>query len=272
MFREGQGAMARKEYPFACAKFAASLQLEPGIGTRLWLADCYEKQGLLASAWRVFREAAAAAAEAKDTRAQVASSRAAQLEPKLARIVLRVPSPAPKDLEIRIDGVKIASAQWSVPQFVDRGRHEIRASGGFERVLDVTEDGRAYEIVVGEPPPAATPSTEAKPSPAWSIAGWSLVAGGAVGIGLGSYFGLHAKSRYDEAAPHCPSTCDSVGYETRNEAFRWAAGSTVAFVAGGAFAVAGVTLLVLSPSSPKKTGSYSLQFAGSTVLFQGVFQ
>jgi len=265
LFREGQEAMANKDYAGACAKFAASLQLEPGIGTRLWLADCYEQQGRLATAWRVFREAAAAATEAKDSRATVAESRAAKLEPKLARIVVRVIAP-PKNFELRLDGVRV---QWSAPLFVDRGRHEIRASSGFERVIDVDADGKSFDVTIDLTP--KSPPVEPRISPAWSIAGWSLVAGGALGLGVGGYLGLRAKSQYDDAASHCPSTCDTEGYDARNSAIRTANASTIFFVAGGALAVAGVTVLVIAPRPHRETATVSLQIAPSSLSLTGSF-
>lgn len=256
LFEEAQQAMAAKDYATACSKFAASLRLEPGIGTRLWLADCYEQSGRLASAWRVFREAAAAAVEAKDTRADVAASRAAKLEPKLARIVLRITHPPPS-LEVRLDGVKLADP--SVAQFVDRGRHELAITGKPLRIVDVDEDGKSYPIDVAFAPPTSKPeAAEVRERTAWPIVGWSFVGVGALGVGVGGYFGLRARALYDGAADRCPSTCDSEGYDERRSAFRAANVSTALFIAGGAAAAIGVTVLVLAPSSRVRVGAASL--------------
>jgi len=265
LFREGQEAMATKDYASACAKFAASLQLEPGIGTRLWLADCYEQQGRLATAWRVFREAAAAAIEAKDSRATVAESRAAKLEPKLSKIDVRVIAP-PKDFELRLDGVRV---QWSHPLFVDRGRHELRASSGFERVIDVEADGRTYPITIDLSVKSAP--GEVQTSKAWPIAGWSMIGAGVLGVGVGGYLGLRARTQYEDAAPHCPSTCDTEGYDARNSAFRTATASTIFFVAGGALAVAGVTVLLVAPKAHRETGALTLQVGASSLSLMGSF-
>ncbi|MGZ5969375.1 MAG: hypothetical protein ACXWP4_16995 [Polyangiales bacterium] len=274
LFREGQESMAAKDYPAACAKFAASLRLQAGIGTRLWLADCYEKGGRLASAWHVFRDAAASAIEANDTRAEVASSRAAALEPKLARIVLHLGPRAP--LEIRVDGVKLPASQWSAPIFVDKGRHELHvvatATESVDRVVDVDAEGKVYDVdLVPEtkPPPAPTQ----QPSRLWPTVGWSLVAASAASIGVGAYLGLHAKSKYDDAADHCPSSCDDAGYDQRKSAFHFATGSTIAFVAGGAFLAAGITVLVVSPrSQPSSSGSLTLQVGLGSFSIGGAFR
>lgn len=266
LFREGQEAMTKKDYPTACAKFAASLQLEKGIGTRLWLADCYEQQGRLASAWRVFREAAAAAVEAKDSRSTVAESRAAKLEPRIARIVVTVTAP-PKGFELRLDGVRVDHAS---PLYVDRGRHELKTSAGDEKIVDVDADGKTFEVRFDYTPKEAPPPP--KISPAWSIAGWSMVAGGAVSLGVGGYLGVRAKSQYDDASSHCPSTCDQEGYDARKGALRTATASTVFFVAGGVLAVAGVTVLVIAPR-PKavESAGLRLQIGVGSVALAGAF-
>jgi hypothetical protein len=274
LFREGQESMTTKDYPTACAKFAASLRLQAGIGTRLWLADCYEKGGRLASAWHVFREAAAAAKEATDTRAEVASSRAAALEPKIARIVLHLGPRAP--LEVRVDGVKLPPSQWSAPIFVDKGRHELHvvatATEIIDRVVDVDADAKVYDVdFIPKTKPIEAPPPE-RPS-VWPTVGWSLVAASAVSFGVGGYLGLHAKSKYDAAADRCPSTCDDIGYDERKSAFHFATGSTIAFVAGGVFLASGVTVLIASPrAASTASGSLSLKVGLGSIGFGGAFR
>src|SRR6478672_5858918 len=83
-FAEGRTLLKQGRYAEACSKFEASQKLDPGNGTLMNLADCYEKSGRVASAWLSFREAAAAAASASQVaRASHARARAASLEPRL---------------------------------------------------------------------------------------------------------------------------------------------------------------------------------------------
>src|SRR5262249_26050543 len=47
LFKEGRAAFDKGDYPTACAKFEASLVVDPAIGTLLNLAVCEEKIGKL---------------------------------------------------------------------------------------------------------------------------------------------------------------------------------------------------------------------------------
>src|SRR4051794_10088 len=60
LFVEAKALLQAGEIARACAKLAESERLDPAAGTLLNLADCYEKNGQLASAWVTFREATTA--------------------------------------------------------------------------------------------------------------------------------------------------------------------------------------------------------------------
>ena len=73
LFDKGLAAMKQGEYAQACAFLEQSQSVERGIGTMLYLAECYEKLGRTASAWAMFREAASAAKAARIWRWKSAS-------------------------------------------------------------------------------------------------------------------------------------------------------------------------------------------------------
>ena len=89
LFDQGRALMKAKNYSEACPKLAESQRLDPGIGTQFHLADCYENQGKLASAWAAFHEVASmAAASNQPDREKAAKARAARLEPRLPRLTM----------------------------------------------------------------------------------------------------------------------------------------------------------------------------------------
>jgi hypothetical protein len=76
---------------------------------------------------------------------------------------------------------------------------------------------------------------------------------GVVGLGVGTYFGLRAKSLNDESNEpgRCDeqNECDQIGGEKRDDADSAATASTIAFIAGGVLAATGVTLFILGGSN-----------------------
>src|SRR5215470_5736089 len=91
LFDQGRTAMKEGDFAKACGLLERSQHIDPGVGTLLYLAECYEKSGRTASAWATFREAADAADRAKESvRARTGRDRAARLEPFLSRLTIQV--------------------------------------------------------------------------------------------------------------------------------------------------------------------------------------
>ena len=83
LFQEARRLAEAKRLGEACPKFLASHKLAPGVGTLLNLADCYEKNGQIASAWARFHEAIALAQRVnRADREKIARDRAEKLEPR----------------------------------------------------------------------------------------------------------------------------------------------------------------------------------------------
>jgi serine/threonine-protein kinase len=93
---------------------------------------------------------------------------------------------------------------------------------------------------------------------------------GLVSIGVGTAFGLSAKSKNDEAAGMCSGLeCTDQRAITLTDDARTAATiSTVGFVAGGALVVGGAALYLLAPTGESKTAlRVSPRFGRQAALF-----
>src|ERR1019366_7836235 len=60
-FTTGKRLLQHGNEAGACAHFAESKRLAPGVGVTLYLADCYQRLGRIASAWTEFQSAEARA-------------------------------------------------------------------------------------------------------------------------------------------------------------------------------------------------------------------
>ncbi len=153
IFEQGKLLMQSGDYRQACSKFEASQKLDEGIGTLLYLADCYEKVGRTASAWAIFKEAASlAGAQSQVTRQKMAAERARALEPRLVKLTIEAAAGNESILgfEVSNDGVSIPSAQYGAPIPVDPGSHRIQASApgkkSYAEVITVTQ-GSAHTTI-----------------------------------------------------------------------------------------------------------------------------
>jgi serine/threonine-protein kinase len=282
LFDAARALMEQGKYAEACAKFEESQNIDPGIGTLLYLGDCYEKSGRLASAWATFREGASRAqASGQADRARAGEERAKALAPRLANLVLNV---APENVaiegfELRRAGLVVESSLFDVAVPVDPGDYEIRASApGHETwttQVRIDKEGsttripvpvlvRSSAAVEGPTAPPTPIPTPPSPPPGPPVAEApvddgstqrtiGLIIGGAglVGVGIGAVFGLRAISKNDEAEELCSgSSCsDPEGVALTDEARDAATISNIAFGLGAAALVGGVALYFTAPSA-----------------------
>lgn len=182
LFKEGQALMERGDYRAACPKFEESLRIQRGIGTLYNLAECYEKLGRTASAWRGFREVQAASeAEGRTDRGMAARERVEKLEPTLVKLRIEVPKnlASVKGLEIRRGESTVSRDEWGVALPVDPGTYRVRASlpGKVDWSATFNAERPGGVVVVRVPElPAARSKAEA------------FVEAGAVGAAAGSSY------------------------------------------------------------------------------------
>lgn len=305
LFQAGRDLMNAGNYKEACEKFEGSQKLDAGLGTLLFLADCYEKANRLASAWATFREAESIAMGRGDqSRAQVAKQRYATLEPRLSKLWIKVADGNDPATQVKRDGEPIPRESWGVALPTDAGDHLLEASAPgrkpWSKTVAVTGEAAniAVEIPLLEPEPvkaasapavaptaaATAPPPEPKPSSSHALRTTSYVVGGVgiLGLGFGTYFSVRASSKNDESLKHCPDSanlCDEEGVKLRNDALKYAHLATGFMIGGGVLTAGGIVLYLIAPSdSPSKTGSRNTlrlsggpTFDGGQVSLRGTF-
>ncbi len=284
LFNEGQRLMQAARYADACPKLADSQRLDPGIGTALYLGDCYEKINKLASAWGSFREAVSLAERSNDKRAPVAKRHADRLESSLSRLTLKVASDVPADVRIERNGKPIAAGEVGLAIPMDGGACTITADvPGRERwtsTVTIPDRDSSVQVIVHAgiipgktPTPAPTPTPTAIPTPdptptptptpdepqqssgsGMRISGIIVGGAGLVAVGSGAGLAVAAKGTFDGS--NGPGKCDATtsfctpqGLSARSDAHTQADIATVLFI-GGAVLVAGGTVMFLA--APKK--------------------
>jgi hypothetical protein len=285
LFDQGKALMAAGKAAQACPKFEESQRLDPGSGTLINLALCYEQTKRIASAWSTYRDAAAAArASGNAERERGARDRAAALAPKVSKLVLDVPDDARvPGLHIRRDGADVGDAQWGVPIPADDGSHSVSATApGFrdwQTTVEVSAGGTTATVAI--PKLEAAPGAEAEPTlgsaphaapdvsapPQGGEQGSSGLGGqrigalalggvGVAGVVVGSIFGVQAMSKHEDAKKTCAGTsCTTLeGVKAGNDAHSAANVSTIALIAGGVALAGGLALWLTAPKRATQVG------------------
>jgi hypothetical protein len=269
LFDEARQLMESGKYDEACAKLEASQKLDPGVGTLLNLGDCLERTGRTASAWERFREAAAAAVESgQREREEIARLRAASIEPKLCRLIVRVPPEADlPGLALERDLVPFERALWNEPLPIDPGSHQVRATAPGRRpwsgVTDVespTCQGatEALGVPVLENAPVAPLFVEPPRTTRWGLQRELALVGGGLGlllIGTGAGLAIDAAVSYTDAKNQCEAKgCPPGAQQSAADAGRTADFATAAFVTSGALLVASGVLWFTARQRPVTIG------------------
>jgi len=294
LFNEGKRLAAAGNLAEACPKFLASYNLDPRTGTLLNLADCYEKNGQLASAWARFVEVRTLAQRANQPeRAEYARQHADALLPKLSKLTISVQHPAP-DLQVKRDGTPVAAATFGVAVPVDAGDHVVEASAPgktpWKSTAHVAADAATASIEVPaltDAPQASAPAAGAPvdvPPGADEHHGLSgrkigavvLASAGVVSIGVGSVFGVMALGKKSDSSQYCDvggnaNDCYPPGAALRHDGVVDATVSSVLIGAGAAMAIGGVLLWLWPSSSAASAPPAAISFDGRSVRLGGTF-
>jgi len=273
LFAEARALVAAGDIAKACPKFEASMRLDPALGTRLNLADCYEREGKWTSAWAAFKAAADVARGAKDDRADMAAERAHTLESRLPRLVIRV-AERPAGLVVKRDGRVVDPALFGSPVFVDPGSTRIvaMAPGRTERSVDVVAvEGKLAEVDIRL---AHSVRVVADRGRSRRRLGLGLGAGGAALAVVGLGFGIAARSAWNDAhaSGECvrtPPSCSPAGQLRVDRARHRANLANLGVGAGLGLLATGAVLYLTAPHARAFERSALVPLADDTTLGVG---
>lgn len=252
----------------ACAAYARAQAFDPLSATLLALALCHEKQGKLATSYGELGEAAAGfGKEGNKERETFARGRAKDLEPKLSYLVLEG-SENTKIETFTVDGLPVPKAAWSKPLPLDTGEHSLSfaQTGSEPSQAHVQIPAGAVKVpyrlpVLGKSKLAQSDKGEAESTP-WL--GYGLVAGGVVGAGIGTVFGISTFSARSDADKGCnvAKQCTAESLARIDDGRSSGTISTIAFVAGAVLVGAGVTLILTHKTESKPKTALMMVLTG----------
>lgn len=210
LFRDARALSRAGKHEAACSKLAESQRLDPAIGTQFRLAECYEKIGRRALAWRLFNEVAEAAKRSgRRDREEQARELADALRARVALIAIHVAAGAASaaGFQVVLDGASLPAAEWDRPIAVEPGEHVVSATAAGRAPWShaiLAREGATFAIdipVLAEAPNVVEPRVV--PPPARSGAKTIVLGAGAaltaVSLGGAIAFTLVSNARASEA-------------------------------------------------------------------------
>jgi len=272
LFKQGRALIADGNVADACTAFARSLELDPQLGTKLNVADCWAKLGRYADAYRMFEDAEKDAARTdKRGRATYAREQLTALRAKVGFVRVRVAEPSLPGLVIEIgppnSARQLAPEALAQVQIFDPGiivltaraaqRESIRVEKTLAAGDEITIDVPALPAAKRAPPSEVVELRRSR-TPLW-------ISGG-VGVALfggSAVVGLIARSSYQRA----------VQAQDRDAVHRAAVladvGTGVAIAGGVAFA-AGLVWYFVAPARPVMVAP-AVTASGTELIIEGRF-
>jgi tetratricopeptide (TPR) repeat protein len=265
-FKEAVDLFGRGEIVAACRKFEQSYAEDAAPGTLYNLAQCHEREGRIADAYREYDALASLAESAKlaDKAASV-RARASALLPRLGRVDLVHRSDAVSGISgLTIDGTPFAVDVSKKPLYLAPGAHVIgiqHADGvTVTRRIDAIAAGESRRVEMEDPAPAQPKASaprvvrqEVVVNRKRRTAAYVVGASGAVlaagGVALG-VLTLVERNRFQTLCGVSGKDCQpgdvQKAYDDRYAARTAATLSTVGFAAGGVALAASAYLFVTS--------------------------
>jgi hypothetical protein len=273
LFKEGFDAASAGRWADAREKFSAALAIRSSPKVLFSLAQAEEQLGQLAAASRDYGRAldGAKAAGEQDVVSAASSARTA-LEPRVPTV--RVVVQGTPGATAKLDDQPVAVG---TPVPVDPGTHRLVISApgmrdaqatvaiSEKQRLDVPVRLEAAGSETAAPAPVPVPASDDASRPEggehsafpWRTVGLVAAGVGVATLGVGSYFGLQAKSKNDQSnnSGGCSGdNCTPAAAQIRRDAITAGNTSTALFVVGGVLAAGGIVLWLVAPSSESGSG------------------
>lgn len=200
LFADGKRLVAAGSIDQGCEKFAASLALDPALGTTLHLAHCRDQQGRFAEAYRLFERAEALAKSRKDKRAAVARRELARLGKRVARVKLTIGNADTPGLTVTLGDLTVTDL--AAVQVVDPGQYSIEVSApGYVtwRTVETALVGKSQTVVVPDlvaganADPALVPASEVRGDSGGKVLPWLVIGTGVATTATGMALRLTAE-------------------------------------------------------------------------------
>jgi hypothetical protein len=279
LFLAGRDAVERKDYATACPKFAESDRLDPAAGTLINLADCEEHIDRPAAAWGHWK-AAIDLLEPSDPRLPTCKERAAAVEKRVTRLVLKLRPGSPAGTRVMRDGSEIGPAALGIAIPQEPGEHALLVTAPGHKTREtslVLAEGEVKELVLdtGEleavPAPIVTPPVvpEAPPSSTAKTLGVVLVGAGLAGLAVGTTTGIMALSKNSDVEDNCfpVGVCNERGHDAASSGRTLAIVSTIGFSAGATLLGVGAVLFLTAPKTPTAASTPAMPRTTAAPLF-----
>lgn len=259
LFEDGRALLQHGDAAGACAKFRASLELDPlAPGTLLNLGLCNEQLGKYKTALDYFRKAQTRASETDEPAAeQAAREHASKLVEQVATVQLAFTPSEPPGVRVTIDGAPVTSDDYRRVE-LDPGHHELRAIAPGKRAVELPFDvagtgGQTLQIALVDGTDTVIVDRGVKRRRIGVI---TAIGGGALMAFAGGY-SWYEQGRYcaQFAAGQCGDVAAVGSHRDAANAIHgrvvWA--GTGSFVLGAALVAAGGILYVTAPGKERIT-------------------
>jgi len=285
LFVEALSDEEHGRYAEALAKYGRVLALRDTGNIRYRMGNSLEHLGKIVQAVESYRAAVrlSNASTPPDLEvARAAQGRVDALDPKIAHLTVRMPSPPPPDAEVTVDGEPVATSSLGDIS-LDPGTHVVAASGkgvrSFRASSNLSEGARVEVPIVLEPiaAPLVPPPAEKSGSPTRTIgiivgaAGGVLLVGGVIVLALRS----SAIGTLEDSCPNgaCPASREDELRSTHDRA-KLEGPLGIALLATGAAALGtGVFLFATSARETKTVARVAPApgAQGAMMTFGGTF-